>query len=108
MKWLDFWIVLGITAVCVALCRIAPLFALTRKKLPEKAQDMLRLIPAACFAALVANDLFTPATWSGGLRMIVMPLLASIPVVLVSLYKKSLILSVVTGVTCFALLYFLA
>ncbi len=109
MKWPDFWIILLITAVCNAIGRIAPLFMLIQKQLPQKAEQALRLIPAACFAALVANDLFDPAAWSNAFSFqSVLPMLAAIPVVLVSLYKKSLFLSVLTGVGCFALLYFLA
>ncbi len=109
MRWLDFWIVLGITAVCNAAFRIVPLYTLIKKRLPEKVQQALHLIPAACFAALVANDLFDPAAWTSGISFqSLMPLLAAIPVVGVSLYKPSLFLAVLTGVGFFALLYFLA
>ena len=109
MRWPDFWIILCITALCNAAFRIVPLYTLIKKQLPEKVQQALQLIPAACFAALVANDLFDPAVWSAGISFSAMiPLLSAIPVVGISLYKPSLFLSVLVGVGCFALLYVLA
>lgn len=50
-----------VLAVILA-CRCVPLFALKGRELSPRVSDALSLIPPAAFAALVANDLFDPAT----------------------------------------------
>jgi len=109
MRWPEFLLVLAITGVCNAACRILPVCYLSNKALPKKIQRALNLIPAACFAALVANDLFSPAMIQGNVTWeVLVPFAAAVPVVLVSRKSRSLIWAVVIGIGCYSALYFLA
>jgi len=106
MKWPDFFLILGITASCNAACRVLPITVLANRHMPARVERALKLIPAACFAALVTNDLFNPAAFSQGITFQTMlPFLASLPVVVVSIRKRSLFLSVLVGLGCYSLLY---
>ena len=53
--------------VTMLLCRCLPLMALKGRTLPEGLVRALNLIPPAAFAALVANDLFSPGMFDAGL-----------------------------------------
>ena len=99
--------VFGVSALSILACRVIPLFALKGKDLSERATRVIGLIPPAVFAALVANDLFTPGMFDGGAFPAAIPLIAALPVVLVAWFSRSLLWSVVTGVAAFALLFFL-
>ena len=46
----------------ILVCRCVPLFALKGRELSPRVSEALGLIPPAAFAALVANDLFDPAS----------------------------------------------
>jgi branched-subunit amino acid transport protein len=71
---------------------------------PEKVSEALGLIPPAAFAALVANDLFSTTMFSNGVWAGLMPLVASLVVVVVARKTKSLIWCVIAGVGCYVLL----
>ena len=104
MSWSDFLIVFASCAVTMLICRVAPLFALKGRSLPESVERALGYIPPAAFAALVANDLLTPGMFDAGLWPAAAPLVASLAVVLVAWKSKSLLWSAVTGVAAYALL----
>ena len=104
MSWGDFLIVFVSCAITMLICRVAPLFALKGRSLPESVERALGYIPPAAFAALVANDLLTPGMFDAGLWPAAAPLVASLAVVLVAWKSKSLLWSAVTGVTAYALL----
>ena len=109
MQWPEFWMILGITAACNAAGRVLPLYILANRPLPERIQQALRLIPAACFAALVANDLFDPAAFAGGpVLPMLLPYIAALPVVWVSLKTRSLFIAVLVGLICYSVMFFLA
>ena len=102
MSWGDFLIVFVSCAITMLICRVAPLFALKGRSLPEGIERALGYIPPAAFAALVANDLLTPGMFDAGLWPAAAPLVASLAVVLVAWKSKSLLWSAVTGVAAYA------
>lgn len=77
------------------------------RDLPENVTAALNLIPPAAFAALVANDLFKPDMFEGGLSQGIVPLLAALIVVVVARKTHSLIACAVAGVVAYALLLLL-
>ncbi len=108
MSWASFFIIFGACVLTMLACRVIPLFLLKGRELPEDVSRALGFIPPAAFAALVANDLFTPGMFSTGNLESLVPLFAALPVVLVAWFTKSLLWSAVVGVAAFALLvYFL-
>ena len=104
MSMTEFWIVLVACGITMLICRVAPLFMLKGKTLPEGVQRALGFIPSAAFAALVANDLLTPGMFDAGLWPAGAPLLASLVVVVVARLTKSLLWCAVAGVVVYALL----
>ncbi len=104
MTWPQFFIVFGICAVTILICRVLPLFILKGKDLPESMERALGFIPPAAFAALVANDLLTPGMFAEGLWPAALPLVAGLIVVVVAVKTKSLLICALTGVAAYALL----
>lgn len=104
MGWGDFFIVFACCAVTMLICRVAPLFALKGKNLPEGVEQALGFIPPAAFAALVANDLLTPGMFDAGVWSAAAPLVAAGVVALVAWKTKSLLWCAVSGVVAYALL----
>lgn len=104
ITWGQFFIIFAICAITILICRVVPLFALKGRELPKKLQEALELIPPAAFAALVANDLFTPGMFDGGLWPAAAPLVASIFVIIIARFTRSLLWSAIVGVAAYALL----
>jgi branched-subunit amino acid transport protein len=104
MTWPTFLIILVISAACTVGARVLPVLLFGGRQLPQGVLNALEYIPVAAFAALVANDLFTPANWSLGVLPNILPLLALVPVVPVALKTKSLWLCILVGVAAYALL----
>ncbi len=104
MPWIDFWIILSLTALCTLLSRILPVALFANRELPASVMSSLEYIPVAAFAALVANDLFTPEVLLAGLLPAALPFIALVPVVVVALKTKSMALCIVVGVATFAFL----
>ncbi len=104
MTWGDFWIVLACCALAILACRVLPLFLLKGRQLPDSVSKALGLIPPAAFAALVANDLFSPGMFDAGLWPAAAPLLAALVVVLVARRTSALLWCAVAGVASYALL----
>ncbi len=107
MSWESFAIVALCCIVTMLICRVAPLFLLKGRTLPENLERALGYIPPAAFAALVANDLFTPGMFDQGFWPAAAPLIAALCVVIVARLSKSLLLSAVVGVGSYALLSYL-
>lgn len=105
LSW--FWPVYGVLLVGMLLCRCAPAFMLGKRQLSERTTRALQLIPAAAFAALVANDLCQPELWSQGVWAGLMPLLASAVVALCAIKTKSLALCAAVGVAVYLVLSFI-
>ena len=104
MSWTSFFIIFLCCAVTMLICRVAPLFVLKGRQLSPTVETALRLIPPAAFAALVANDLFTPGMFAAGLWPACVPLVAAVAVALVAWKTKSLLFSAIAGVVAYALL----
>ena len=102
--WSDFLIMLVVCMLTMLACRVLPLFLLKGKQLPERVTEALSFIPPAAFAALVANDLFTPGMFDAGLWPACAPLLAALVVVVVARFTKSLLWCAIAGVIAYALL----
>ncbi|MGI6221671.1 MAG: AzlD domain-containing protein [Coriobacteriales bacterium] len=104
MQWSDFWIIFIICTITMLICRVAPMFILKGRELPEKVERALGYIPPAAFAALVANDILTPGMFGAGIWPAAAPLVAAAIVVVVAKFSKSLLLSAITGVVAYFLL----
>ncbi len=96
-------IFLGVLATMLV-CRCVPMFVLKGRSLPERVEKALSLIPAAAFAALVANDLIKLDLAAQGASAFLLPFAAAVPVVLVAKKTGSLIWSAVVGMAAYALL----
>ena len=94
---------LPIFAVILA-CRVAPIFALRGRELPTSAVEALGYIPPAAFAALVANDLFSPAAFAAGPWPALLPIVAAIAVAIVARKTHSMLWSCVAGVVAYVAL----
>lgn len=104
MTWTQFLIVFGCCLITMLICRVAPLFLLKDRDLPESFQRALGFIPPAAFAALVANDLLTPGMFAAGFWPAAAPLVAALAVIVVARTTKSLLWCAVAGVVAYALL----
>ena len=104
ITWTQFWIVFATCALTMLACRVLPLFLLKGRQLPPRIEEALGYIPSAAFAALVANDLFTPGMFDAGFWPAAAPLVAALIVVVVARLTKSLLWCAVAGVVAYALL----
>lgn len=92
------------TLVVIATCRILPVFALRGRALPPRVVEALGYIPPAAFAALVANDLFSPAAFAASAWQGLLPFLAAAVVVAVYLKSRSMLWCCISGVAAYVLL----
>ena len=90
-------LILGIS-VFTYIPRSLPMVYLSGKELPKWLTEWMKFIPAGIFAALICPGIFTD---NGRLNI---ELMASIIVLLISLKKKSLGLSIVVGVVTITIL----
>lgn len=104
MSWQEFTVVFVCVAVTMLACRVVPLFVLKGRALSPRTVQALNLIPPAAFAALVANDLFSPTMFDNGLWSGLVPLVAAALVVVVGFRTKSLVWCIVVGVGAYALM----
>ncbi|MBQ6452799.1 MAG: AzlD domain-containing protein [Coriobacteriales bacterium] len=107
MSWGTYLIIFAICVGTIVIFRVAPMFALADKELPDNVITMLNFIPVAAFAALVANDIFTPGAFQAGFWPAALPYVAAIPVIFCALKTRSLALCIVVGVAIYALLFYL-
>lgn len=99
--FLGLW--LALLAVMLT-CRCLPLLLLWGRELPERVERALSLIPAAAFAALVANDLIQPDLYAASPAAILPVALSSVAVLVVARKSGSLLWCAVTGMAAYALL----
>lgn len=104
MSTSSFLIIYLCCLVTMLLCRCVPLLALKGRTLPDNLVRALNLIPPAAFAALVANDLFSPGMFDAGLWQGLMPLAAAVLTMAVGYLRKSLVLCIVVGVGSYGLM----
>lgn len=88
----------------ILVCRVAPIFALRGRELPTSAVEALGYIPPAAFAALVANDLFSPAAFAAGPWPALLPIVAAIAVAVAARKTHSMLWSCVAGVVAYVAL----
>lgn len=104
MSWERYLFILLVCSATILICRTLPLLVLKGKQLPENVVSALNLIPAATFAALIANDLFSLNMFDAGIWQGVRPLIAAILVFIAGKTTKSLVLCIVVGVCSYALM----
>lgn len=85
-------------------CRVVPVAFLRGRELPPRIVEGLGYIPPAAFAALVANDLFSPSTFAAGPWAALMPVAAAFVVFLVARKTRSMLWCCVAGVVAYVLL----
>lgn len=105
----DFLVILVAVSVLMFVCRVAPVVLLKGRDLPDVVTRALGLIPAAAFAALVANDLFDPADFAAGTDPLTWagPLVAAVAVAAVGFKTKSMAWCIVVGVAALAAVTYL-
>ena len=104
MSWDEFWIILVSCGATMLICRVAPLFLLKGRQLPERVILALNLIPPAAFAALVANDILSAGMFAQGIWPAGAIIVASLIVVIVAIKSRSLLWCAVAGVVSYAIL----
>jgi branched-subunit amino acid transport protein len=107
MSWHDFLIIYVCIFAAILAFRCIPVLVLKGRNLPEGVSNVLGLIPAATFAALVTNDLFSESVIESGAIELVVPVCASIVVALVARKTRSLLWSIIAGVAAYALFAFI-
>ena len=107
MSTSSFLIIYLCCLATMLLCRCVPLLALKVRTLPDNLVRALNLVPPAAFAALVANDLFSPGMFDAGLWQGLMPLAAAVLTMAVGYLRKSLVLCIVVGVGSYGLMMLL-
>ena len=100
----EFLIIWAVSFAVILACRVIPNFALRGRALPQGAVDALGYIPPAAFAALVANDLLSPGTFSAGAWSALMPMAAAAIVVAVAWKTNSMLWCCTSGVVAYLLL----
>ncbi len=85
-------------------CRVGPIFALRGRELPNSAVEALGFIPPAAFAALIANNLFSPTALVAGPWPALLPIVAAIAVAVVAQKTRSMLWSCVAGVVAYVAL----
>lgn len=104
MSWTEFALVGLLCAATILLFRVVPVFALRGRNLPGWLSQALTYIPPAAFAALIANDLFSPGMFAAGPWPAAIPLLATLAVIACAVKTKSLVWCIIVGVGCYGLL----
>ena len=90
----------ALLAVMLA-CRCLPLLLLRGRELPDKARRAIGLIPAAAFAALVANDLVKLEDYAADPRLAVVNLVSAALVLAVARKTGSLVWCAVVGMVVY-------
>lgn len=104
LSFADFLILMFGCALTILLFRTVPLMVLRGRELPPALSRALGFIPPAAFAALVANDLFSPTMFDAGVWPAGIPLVAALCVIPVAIKTKSLVWSIIVGVGAYAVL----
>lgn len=99
MSGASFWVFYAFALGSMLAFRCVPLFVLKGRELPPRVVEALGLIPPAAFAALVANDLFSPVA-----ELSVVPFLSAAAVVFVARKTGSLIWCALVGMGAYAVL----
>lgn len=85
MGWTEFALIGIGCALTILIFRTVPLFALRGRELPGWLSQALAFIPPAAFAALIANDIFSPGMFDAGLWPAMIPVIAALIVIPVAI-----------------------
>ncbi len=97
----EFLVIWSVSFGVIFACRVLPNFALRGRTLPDGVVDALGYIPPAAFAALVANDLLSPAMFASGMWTGLMPIVAVGAVVITAWRTNSMLWCCVAGVASY-------
>ncbi len=100
----DFLAIWIPTFAIILACRVLPMFLLRGRELPARVVEGLGYIPPAAFAALVANDLFSPAAFAAGPWEALLPMIAAAVVFVIAWRTRSMLWCCVAGVIAYVLL----
>lgn len=100
-EFLNIWVV---SSAEIATCRVLPALVLRGRPLSYRITEAHGYIPPAAFAALIANDLYSAQASAIGLWANIMPLIASMAVLLVAKKTRSMIWCCVAGVASYIVL----
>ena len=95
-------LILALAVVTFAF-RFVPLAWLTGRALPPSVEDWLGLVPGAVLAASLALDL-VPAGNTSTISLVGPRLLAALPAFAVAWRTRSMLLTMASGMACYALL----
>ncbi len=97
-----FGVILGM-ALVTALPRVLPLLVVSRLSLPNWLARWLSLVPPAVLAALTVREV---TMVNDRVHLVPLPpaLVAAVPTVIVAVWRRSLLATVMTGVVAMALL----
>lgn len=98
----DFLILWASITAAMLICRCAPMLLLKGRELPERVSQAINMIPAAAFAALVANDLVQPAAYAADPVSAITPLAGAAVVCVVARKTRSLAWCALTGLVAYA------
>ena len=90
--------------VVMLACRCLPLLLLGERRLPQRVERAIGLIPVAAFSALVANDLVKPDAFAADPRGTLALFASSAVVLAVARKTGSLVWCAVVGMGVFAVL----
>lgn len=102
----NIYLLIFLIAITTYIPRSFPITYLANKELPTWFKEWMKFIPASIFAAMICPGLFT-FNKSLDINLDNLELIAGVIVLLVSLKKKSLGLSIAVGVGTLYLLTFL-
>lgn len=100
----EFLLIWVVSSAEIATCRVLPALILRGRPLSYRITEALGYIPPAAFAALIANDLYSTQASAMGLWANVMPLIASMAVLLVAKKTRSMIWCCIAGVASYIVL----
>ena len=100
----EFLLIWAVSSAEIAGCRVLPALVLRGRPLSYRIIEALGYIPPAAYAALIANDLYSKQTSEIGPWGDVMPLIASMVVLLVAKKTRSMIWCCVVGVASYVTL----
>lgn len=100
------WSVIIGGCVVTVLPRVLPITILSKMKLNKRIEEFLTYIPISILTALIAVELFT-ADNKFDIKGHSLEILAALPVILVSIKKNNLLLTVIVGVVSIAVLRFI-
>lgn len=104
VRWGVFLIIVG-TALVTFIPRVLPLMVLSRIELPEWAMRWLNYVPISVMAALIGQELLMH---DGEISLLNLEALAALPTFLVAIMTRSLLSTVVAGITSTMVLRFLS